>query len=182
MTKKAPEETRAKLIQAAVAIIVGQGVAQLSLSAVAQAAQVSKGGLLHHFPTKEALLNGIDDRSTQIWRQRLDEALAKEPEGQPGRWSRAYIHACFERDPEEQELLRAIARIMSIYPPLIERWRTIYDQMWAEVGDDGLPPGRALSIQAACDGIWIGDLIEVAVIPASQLAAVRADLMRLSYV
>src|SRR5262245_25436133 len=129
MTKKTPEETRAKLIQAAIAIVVEQGAAHLTLNAVAHTAQVSKGGLLHHFPTKEMLLYGIDDLATQTWSTRLKHALAQEPEGQPGRWSPAYIRACFDRQPDENHVLLALTRIVGVYPYLIERWRALYQRL-----------------------------------------------------
>src|SRR5262245_55593126 len=115
MTKKTPEATRAKLIQAAITIVVEQGAAHLTLNAVAHAAQVSKGGLLHHFPTKEALLYGIDDLATQMWSERLKHALAQEPDGQPGRWCRAYIRAAFDRQHDENRVLQALTRVVGVY-------------------------------------------------------------------
>jgi AcrR family transcriptional regulator len=180
MTKKTPEATRAKLLQAAITIIVEQGAAHLTLNAVAHTAQVSKGGLLHHFPTKEALLYGIDDLATQMWSTRLQHALAQEPEGQPGRWSRAYIRACFDRQPEENRVLLALTRIIGVYPHVIERWRAMYAQAGAHMSDDGLPAGRALTIHVACDGLWLGEMVGLPLIPDTQRAAVRADLLRLT--
>ncbi|MCD0167012.1 TetR/AcrR family transcriptional regulator, partial [Deinococcus sp. 12RED42] len=50
-----PELTRAALLAAASTVLREQG-ASLSLDAVARAAGVSKGGLLHHYPTRDALL------------------------------------------------------------------------------------------------------------------------------
>lgn len=180
MTKKAPEATRAKLIQAAIDIVVEKGAAHLTLDAVAQTAQVSKGGLLHHFPIKEALLYAIDERATQMWSDRLAHALAHEPEGQPGRWSRAYIRAAFDRQPPEDRVLLAVTRIVGICPALIGRWRAIYAQAGAHLTDDGLPEGRAQTIQLACDGLWLGEMMGLSLIPDAQRSAVRADLLRLA--
>src|SRR5262245_9919275 len=181
MTKKTPEETRAKLIQAAIAIVVEQGAAHLTLNAVAHTAQVSKGGLLHHFPTKDALLYGIDDLATHMWSTRLQDALSQEPEGQPGRWSRAYIRATFDRQPEENHVLLALTRIVGVYPHLLERWRTMYEQAGARMSNDGLPVGRVLTIQVACDGLWLGEMVGLPLIPDTERAALRADLLRLTY-
>lgn len=182
MTKKTPEETRARLIQAAIDIIVDRGAAYLTLDMVAQEAQVSKGGLLHHFPTKKALMHGIDERAMQMWDQRLALELSQEPEGQPGRWSRAYIRASFDRSPEEIRVLLALTRIVGVYPGLIERWRQASSQACANLVEDGLPEGRAVSIQVACDGLWLGEVIGLPLIPDDQRALLRADLMRLSFV
>ena len=181
MTKRTPEETRDRLIKAAIDILDEKGMASLTLDAVAYTAMVSKGGLLHHFPTKEALLNGIDDRATQMWTERLAFELSQEPEGTAGRWSRAYIRASFDPTPEEASVLQALTRIISVYPALIQRWRTTYDQTSAAMSDDGLPEGRSATIQMACDGMWLGEFVGLQLILDSQRAAVRATLLRLTY-
>ena len=181
MTKKAPQETRARLIQAAIDLVVAEGAAHLTLDAVARAAQVSKGGLLHHFPSKEALLRGIAERAEQLWRERFAHELAQEPEGQPGRWSRAYIRATFDRRAEETLLMQALTRVIAIYPALMESWREVYEKAWEQLTDDDLPEARALTIQVACDGIWLGEVAGLPLIPDNLRAHVRADLLRLTY-
>lgn len=55
-------DTRAKLIAAAAAVIRRDGAQALTLDAVAAHAGVSKGGLLYHFPSKDALVEGMLDR------------------------------------------------------------------------------------------------------------------------
>jgi AcrR family transcriptional regulator len=50
---------RQRILDAAVAVAHDVGPAHLSLDAVAERAGVSKGGLLYHFPTKQALLEAI---------------------------------------------------------------------------------------------------------------------------
>ena len=47
------------LLDAAEALLWEQGTQALTLTAVADRAGVSKGGLLYHFPTKEALIRGL---------------------------------------------------------------------------------------------------------------------------
>ncbi|WP_045234099.1 TetR/AcrR family transcriptional regulator, partial [Deinococcus pimensis] len=56
---RAPDETRSKLLHAAARLIRDQGGARLTLDGVAEGARVSKGGLLHHYPTKDALVRGL---------------------------------------------------------------------------------------------------------------------------
>ena len=50
---------RQRILDAARAVAYDVGPAHLSLDAVAERAGVSKGGLLYHFPTKQALLQAI---------------------------------------------------------------------------------------------------------------------------
>ncbi|SWD32702.1 transcriptional regulator [Klebsiella pneumoniae] len=47
------------ILIAASEIVKEEGVVKLTLEAVAQRAGVSKGGLLYHFPSKEALIKGM---------------------------------------------------------------------------------------------------------------------------
>ena len=51
---------RERILEAAERVITEVGAAHLTLDAVAQAAGVSKGGLLYHFPSKESLLVAHD--------------------------------------------------------------------------------------------------------------------------
>ena len=50
---------RPKILDAAFAVVSTEGSAHLTIDAVADAAGVSKGGLLYHFPNKRALLLGM---------------------------------------------------------------------------------------------------------------------------
>ena len=56
---KSGEKTRAALLDAASRIVQQRGVEHLTLELTAQEAGVSKGGLLYHFPSKEALIKGM---------------------------------------------------------------------------------------------------------------------------
>src|SRR5918994_1693188 len=64
------EETRTRLVHAAVELFAQQGARGTSLDAVAKAAGVTRQGLLHYFPSKTDLLLAVleqrdqDDRAT----------------------------------------------------------------------------------------------------------------------
>ncbi|GGD74921.1 TetR family transcriptional regulator [Croceicoccus mobilis] len=51
--------TRDKLLKAAITLLKSGGHSALRFSAVADLAGISRGGLLHHFPTKEALVAAV---------------------------------------------------------------------------------------------------------------------------
>ncbi|GAA1983433.1 TetR/AcrR family transcriptional regulator [Isoptericola halotolerans] len=50
---------RAKVLHAFAEILVTSGERSATLEAVAESAGVSKGGLLYHFPTRDALVDGL---------------------------------------------------------------------------------------------------------------------------
>jgi AcrR family transcriptional regulator len=53
------ERTRVAVIQSALAIIVRDGPHRLTLDAIARESGISKGGVMHQFPTKEAVLKAL---------------------------------------------------------------------------------------------------------------------------
>ncbi|MFM7780846.1 MAG: helix-turn-helix domain-containing protein, partial [Alphaproteobacteria bacterium] len=48
-----------RILDAAENLIIARGVGAMTLEAVAREARVSKGGLLYHFASKEALLEAL---------------------------------------------------------------------------------------------------------------------------
>src|SRR5262245_50162545 len=68
---------RDRILEAAEQLVADQGASNLTLDAVAQTAGVSKGGLLYHFPSKDALLIGMLDRHCEQIDQRCAEAHAQ---------------------------------------------------------------------------------------------------------
>ena len=67
---------RDRLLDAAERVVVESGATHLTLDAVAKSAGVSKGGLLYHFPSKEALLEGMLSRHFQGVEAEVSRRLA----------------------------------------------------------------------------------------------------------
>jgi len=53
--------TRARILDEAVRVIAGQGYAATTNAAVAEAAGITRGAMLYHFPTRESLLEAAID-------------------------------------------------------------------------------------------------------------------------
>ena len=69
-------DTRDRILDALEKLLLVSGVAQVTLEGVAAEAGVSKGGLLYHFPSKEALLAAMVRRLGERSDQQLDDAVA----------------------------------------------------------------------------------------------------------
>lgn len=69
----APPSSRDRILDASERLVAQTGASHLTLDAVAQSAGVSKGGLLYHFPTKEALLEGMVERHIGAVERRMAE-------------------------------------------------------------------------------------------------------------
>lgn len=181
MAKKAPQETRSKLLYAAIALIEADGLGPLTLDRVAQKAQVSKGGLLHHFPTKESLLLGIVELVGEKWTERVEQELAQEEAGSIGRWARAYVRATFDRTDFESQLMVVLGHLVAANPEFAGACDGIYTDIFKQIEDDPLPEARRLVIQIACDGLWWSELKGYPYLEETSRAAMRAELLRLTY-
>ncbi|EMV9580352.1 efflux transporter transcriptional regulator BcrA, partial [Listeria monocytogenes] len=86
------QDKRAHLLNAAIELLGSNDFDTLTLEAVAKQANVSKGGLLYHFPSKEALYAGITELIFQDFVYRFNELAENDPI-EKGKWTRALIHA-----------------------------------------------------------------------------------------
>ncbi|MEK1870378.1 MAG: helix-turn-helix domain-containing protein, partial [Ensifer adhaerens] len=56
------ETARDRILTAAEAIVVGKGVSSLTFDEVAEQTGLSKGGILYHFASKDALVRAMVER------------------------------------------------------------------------------------------------------------------------
>lgn len=147
-------ETRDLLLDAALRLLGSQNMNLLTLDNVAKEAGVSKGGLLHHFKSKEALIEALLLRLFRAFEGRVEHYYAIETDT-AGRWLRAYVMASFDDDHLPMEL--TLFLLTSITEN--ERLRTVvqayYNEWAARLFNDGIPRARAMLIQQATDSYWI---------------------------
>lgn len=156
-----PVRTRGALLDAAARLVAERG-ATISLDAVARAAGVSKGGLLHHFRSREALLAGL----VEEWLARFDAVVERHvdpADDRPGRLTRAYIRATFDiesvdpdarlwRDSSVLSALMSVPGVLRLADESDRRWRAALD-------GDGLHAERVALITSALDGLVYGQLL-----------------------
>lgn len=160
MTKHVANPTRSNLLKAANALLLEQGANALTLDGVAARAGVSKGGLLYHFPSKDALIQGMVERYLSDFEARIQARLAHE---QPtaAQWAKAYLEASLEPDPEGMAVSAALLAAVAVNPALLEPMQARYAVWQARL--DTLPDNvTAWMIRLAMDGLWITDLINIA--------------------
>ncbi|WP_439598686.1 TetR/AcrR family transcriptional regulator [Falsiroseomonas sp.] len=184
MTDAAPVtgDARSRILDAAEAIVQARGVPALTLESAARAAGVSKGGLLYHFASKEALLNGLLTRLAQAMSADFDRAMEREPEG-PGRVARAMLGWAFsDQMPGRDMHDRAAAVFLAAFhhdPALLDPVRELIAAMRVAMAADGLPPGVAQAIMCATDGLFMSHVFGLYRMTPVELAEVRGVLTRL---
>jgi AcrR family transcriptional regulator len=144
---------RERIIEAAYAVAERSGVAALTLDAVAAEAGVSKGGLLYHFPSKEALLSGMVDRLCRTCSDLAAAAAEADPEP-VGRSARAYLAAC-AGDLWHSSRWMALVGALVFNPKLLAAWRA--DVLAGRAADqqEGVDPAAAEIVRLAADGMWV---------------------------
>lgn len=171
--------TRHTILQAACRLVGREGVARLTLDAVALEAGLSKGGLRYHFPSKDSLITGMVEYLLQRFEQDLEQANSGE-DSRPGAWLRAYIHASCSTGHEDIDnaagLLAAVANNEAFLDPL----RVQYAAWQEQAEHDGIPPARATLIRLALDGLWFADLLGFAPPTGSLREQVITELLALT--
>ena len=174
---KDPLETKRKLLEAAALVVKEKGVSQLTLEAVAKQANVSKGGLLYHYPNKQSLLKAMVGHLNE----NFERAIAKQIEQSEGKisWLEAYVAMSF--DPQHSQIaesagmLAAIANDLSLLEPLAERYQILQQQLEASDLDSNL----ATIICLAADGLWFTELFKISPLTEARRSQVLTALLTL---
>ena len=177
---RSADETRA-LILASAARLIGRHGTAVPVTDIAADAGVSKGGLLYHYPTKEALLDGLARDVMGRFRSQVELAAEEEPEGTPGRLTRAYVRVSFADAGDVVELRDAIGLAANLmFEPGLERLAQEDAARWrAALTDAGLDPALTRLVIAATDGSNTGPLWG-AVLTQADRDALEADLIALT--
>ncbi len=149
---RSPEETRRALLDAAGSVIRTRGISA-SLDDIAKAAGVSKGGLLYHFPAKDALVRSLAQDILDTYRAEVRAALDP-ADTAPGRLTRAYVRASLDTSYDEiavRENIALVAQLISI-PEIAELARADAEQWNDELSADGLPDHVVTLVISAADG------------------------------
>jgi AcrR family transcriptional regulator len=159
--KQSSVSTRDSILSAAAKIVAEQGASRMTLEAVAKEAGVSKGGLLYHFPSKDALVQGMVEQMAQDYTARIwDEYEKDEFETNQGRWLRALIKATFTST--HLELSAGLMAAVLLNPKLLDPNRQSYETRQTLIEQDGIDPVLANIIRLAVDGLWFSELLAFA--------------------
>ncbi|MEZ4707999.1 MAG: TetR/AcrR family transcriptional regulator [Caldilineaceae bacterium] len=179
--RRSGAETRELIFAACSRILQRDGLAQLTLDAVAQEAGLSKGGLLYHFPTKLAMIEALFQYHTERFNARL-QTLVETEESDPGGWLRAYAKASMEQitDAASASLLASLFAAGERYPSVLEIMRQHYVQWQQQVEAAGLEPALALLVRLAVDGFWFTEMYQYAPLSAAQRQIVLEQIVRMT--
>jgi AcrR family transcriptional regulator len=178
--RRLPSNAREQILDAANAVVALKGVASLTLEEVAREAGLSKGGVLYHFPSKEALTAAMIERFIH----RFDDAMARVAERDPdkrGSYARAYVRVSMGDVPGGTDMIDRIngslTAALANYPERLAPVRGQGARNQKLIANDGLDPIIASIIRFAVDGMWLGENFNLARIDPKLKAAIARRLI-----
>ncbi|MFD9892569.1 TetR/AcrR family transcriptional regulator [Amycolatopsis sp. NPDC059027] len=149
---------RERILDAYEQVVIDQGPGVATLEGVAAQAGVSKGGLLYHFGSKDALVDGLLERLARLNEEDL-ELARQAPEGVVRYYLRSTITDVAENVPLNRTMTAAIL-LLSTEPRVSETLRrcsaAVREVMVAEVDD----PLTAELVVLVGDGLWLRAAME----------------------
>ncbi len=158
-----------KILDAAERIVLRDGVAHLTMDAVAAEAKLSKGGVLYNFPSKDELIRGMIHRHMDASEAEIREYASQDPDP-VGRFNRAHLMLAFNVPPDECARLRllctALLAAVVNNPALLEPLNQRIDDVHRALLDDGIDPVMATILRLAADGFWMAGVFGFPDLPA----------------
>ena len=179
-TQHVPSTTRTELLEAAYRILLRDGPDHLTLDAVARETGRSKGGVLYHFPSKEALLGGMVEHVLDRFDASIEAEWEAAGDQSAGSWLRAYIAASVKPDPDGPAIGSGLISIVAAHPGLLDIVRERSAQTQDRIAADGVDPALATVVRLAADGLAMDDLFEFAPLEHSLRQSVLATLIAMT--
>lgn len=149
------------ILDAAQRVAARDGAGHVTLDAVAREAGVSKGGVLYHFPGKDALISGMLERLIGEFTGEIERLRADYADG-PNPSLRAMISACATMCDIERPVAMAILAAGAQNPELLAPLRNAIGDHMQLLSAECADPDRAFLLCAAADGIMFHHILGIA--------------------
>jgi len=172
------ERTRRAILDAAEQMFSDRG-SKVSLADIAVAAGVTKGGLMHHFPNREALILGVFEHGiARMWEE--VHAHIDLSENRSGKFTRGYVRALTGGSEYLMHVFNPTSLIGTLghTPEVATLYERDSDKWNAAFAADGLPWPRVLAIRSAAEGL--GMAASTPYLAKGDLALARAELLALT--
>ncbi|QPC43774.1 TetR/AcrR family transcriptional regulator [Kaustia mangrovi] len=171
--------SRLQILDAAETVVFEVGANHLTLEAVADRAGISKGGLLYHFPTKEALLQAMLRRFIEEHHARRNELCARLP-CTPDAQFRALIATKLEKDiGDDCQMAQSMLAASAESPQLLDPVREAHDCENA-ILRQARDPDLARLLWLATEGLMVTEMLAMNPFSAAERASVISLIERLA--
>jgi AcrR family transcriptional regulator len=171
--------TREKILITTAKLVASYGPAALTIEKAAEAASLSKGAVLYHFPSKDALVSALIASSLEQFDTTTTRFVDRDA-NKNGRFSRAYARVLFHPQNNTSEfaagLLAAVTTNLSLLGPAVSR----HAEVQRRVEADGISASMATLIRLASDGLYFTRAFGLAPLSDAQADGVLKLLIELS--
>lgn len=156
-----PPRARESVLDAFAKILAEDGERAATMDATAREAGVSKGGLLYHFASKEALEAGLIDRVETLAHEDIRE-IENSPEGPVAAFIRTSLHT---GTPLDNAIVAASRLAQNGSAPAIAALRRIRD-LWEDAIRPHARDETALQlVMLVSDGLYFNNALAVGSVP-----------------
>lgn len=151
--RRAADEAKTALFQATVEGASRCGLADLSMQEIATMAGFTKGGLYHHYSSKEELIDAVFDKCLADFGEAIDAYIKDDPEIH-GRFSRAYIRAAVDTCISGNTAPSLFTFSALADKKYAFRWDAWVSAKLGEYPDEQHSPVMRIA-RSAADGLWL---------------------------
>lgn len=173
---KGKPDSRARLLDAAISIVARNGASHLTIDGVARESGLSKGGVLYHYPSKHALLQGMMEKM-------LDELTSKSAEARQADNASelvAHIRSLSNRSPQERATSLALLANAAEAPSLLDAARPFVKERVAKIREESIDEELSLILFLASEGIRFMDALNLLPLSGSEERAIYTRLQQMA--
>lgn len=171
---------RPQILEAAAQIVKDQGAGHLTIDGVAAQAGLSKGGVLYHFPSKQALLEGmlerlLDEITASNTQLRKVHATADNP---------ALVARIIEQHnqtPTQKAMERAVLAAAAEDPKLLAPAHQEATRAFAEAVKDSANPAHSWVVLLAVEGLRFLEMLELLPLSTADRQRVHTQLLAMAH-
>ncbi len=169
-----PPHAREKVLDAFEALVIEGGERAATMDATAQSAGVSKGGLIYHFPSKEALEAGLIERMDRL----VADDVAAMAAWEAGILD-AFIRSSTEVDTPLDRAIVAVSRLASTGSEPAQEAMSRMRELWRTVLSTAIPDPTSVTLALlVADGVYFNSALTLGAVPDFDMDALVAILHR----
>ena len=170
---------RYEILAAASRIVEASGAAHLTLDAVAAEAGLSKGGMLYHFPSKQALLEGMLEQLLAEMNT-SNEALRQNHSTAPHPTLIARILEQHQQSATQRAMQRAILAAVAEDPAMLIPARTEAQAVFDGVSAENDKPEMAWVLLLAVEGLRFLEMLKLLPLSKADRERVHQQLLSMA--
>jgi AcrR family transcriptional regulator len=173
-----PPHAREAVLAAAEAIVKDIGAANLTFDELVRRSGITRGGIVYHFRSKDALLEALVEHDLEQWRQCVAEKRSRT--AGPAADLAAYIASSTEPDDESSRLCAGLLSAASSSKALNEPWRRYFAEHHVGVNRKSSDPVLATLLSLAAEGLFWQETLGLSPLSIGERRAVVQRMLALA--